>query len=277
LVTLTDQQYKYIDEAVQWPPRQILIGRRIARTFGPLGEGKLTVEWNKISEVGAAQMFRSQKVTLNEDIIDNTVGSLDVPALARGFRIPRRSLEASRTYGTPLDVATAKSASYQVSILEDTLVLKGSGGIDGLYDSAGNDYSTTKHWSTATNIMASINGAIALLKADKIFPPYNLVVNDARFDELFEFITNTSEFYYDAVQRRIGGQIFQTPVLDSATGMLLATPDAGFFDLPLGVDVHAEVEELPLDQFKDLYGVVWEAITPRIREANAICKLSDIA
>jgi uncharacterized linocin/CFP29 family protein len=277
LVTLTDQQYKYIDEAVQWPPRQILIGRRVARTFGPLGEGKLTVEWNKISEVGAAQMFRSQKVTLNEDIIDNTVGSLDVPALARGFRIPRRSLEASRTYGTPLDVATAKSASYQVSILEDTLVLKGSGGIDGLYDSAGNDYSTTKHWSTATNIMASINGAIALLKADKIFPPYNLVVNDARFDELFEFITNTSEFYYDAVQRRIGGQIFQTPVLDSATGMLLATPDAGFFDLPLGVDVHAEVEELPLDQFKDLYGVVWEAITPRIREANAICKLSDIA
>ena len=277
MVTLTDQQYKYIDEAVQWPPRQILIGRRIARTFGPLGEGKLTVEWNKISEVGAAQMFRSQKVTLNEDIIDNTVGSLDVPALARGFRIPRRSLEASRTYGTPLDVATAKSASYQVSILEDTLVLKGSGGIDGLYDSAGNDYSTTKHWSTATNIMASINGAIALLKADKIFPPYNLVVNDARFDELFEFITNTSEFYYDAVQRRIGGQIFQTPVLDSATGMLLATPDAGFFDLPLGVDVHAEVEELPLDQFKDLYGVVWEAITPRIREANAICKLSDIA
>jgi uncharacterized linocin/CFP29 family protein len=277
LVTLTDQQYKYIDEAVQWPPRQILIGRRVARTFGPLGEGKLTVEWNKISEVGAAQMFRSQKVTLNEDIIDNTVGSLDVPALARGFRIPRRSLEASRTYGTPLDVATAKSASYQVSILEDTLVLKGSGGIDGLYDSAGNDYSTTKHWSTATNIMASINGAIALLKADKIFPPYNLVVNDARFDELFEFITNTSEFYFDAVQRRIGGQIFQTPVLDSATGMLLATPDAGFFDLPLGVDVHAEVEELPLDQFKDLYGVVWEAITPRIREANAICKLSDIA
>jgi len=277
LVTLTDQQYKYIDEAVQWPPRQILIGRRLARTFGPLGEGKLTVEWNKISEVGAAQMFRSQKVTLNEDIIDNTVGSLDVPALARGFRIPRRSIEASRTYGTPLDVATARSASYQVSILEDTLVLKGSGGIDGLYDSAGNDYSTTKHWSTATNIMASINGAIALLKADKIFPPYNLVVNDARFDELFEFITSTSQFYYDAVQRRIGGQIFQTPVLDSATGMLLATPDAGFFDLPLGIDVHAEVEELPLDQFKDLYGVVWEAITPRIREANAICKLSDIA
>ena len=276
MVTLTDQQYKYIDEAVQWPPRQILIGRRVARTFGPLGEGKLTVEWNKISEVGAAQMFRSQKVTLNEDIIDNTVGSLDVPALARGFRIPRRSLEASRTYGTPLDVATAKSASYQVSILEDTLVLKGSGGIDGLYDSAGNDYSTTKHWSTATNIMTSINGAIALLKADKIFPPYNLVVNDSRFDELFEFITNTSEFYYDAVQRRIGGQIFQTPVLDSATGMLLATPDAGFFDLPLGVDVHAEVEELPLDQFKDLYGVVWEAITPRIRETNAICTLTSI-
>jgi len=276
LVTLTEQQHKYIDEAVAWPPRQILIGRRVARTFGPLGEGKLTVEWTKIAEVGVAQMFRSEKVTLSEDIIDNTVGSLDVPAIARGFRIPRRSLEASRTWGTPLDVATAKSASYQVSLLEDTLILKGSGGLNGLYDSAGNDYSTAKDWGTATNIMPSINGAIALMKADKIFPPYNLVVSDTQFDELFEFITNTSEFYYDAVQRRIGGQIFQTPVLTGGTAMLLAQPDAGFFDLPLGVDIHAEVEELPLNEFKDLYGIVWEAITPRIREANAICKLSSI-
>lgn len=276
MVTLTEQQYKAIDEAVGWPPRQMLIGRRVARTFGPLGEGKLTVEWNKISDVGAAQMFRSQKVTLTEDIIDNTVGSLDIPVIARGFRIPRRSLEASRTYGTPLDVAAAKSASYRVSLLEDTLVLKGSGGIDGLYDSAGNDYSTSKDWTTATNIMASIAGAIALLQADKIFPPYNLVVNDAQYNELFEFVGTTSEYYYTKVQQRIGGQIFQTPVLTAGTGMLLAHPDAGFFDLPYGVDIHAEEEELPLDQFKDLYGAVWEAITPRIREANAVCKLSTI-
>ena len=49
-----------------------------------------------------------------------------------------------------------------------------------------------------------------------------------------------------------------------------------FHLLPLGVDIHAKVEELPLNEFKDLYGVVWEAITPRIREANAICKLSAI-
>ena len=277
MVTLTEQQYKYIDEAVYWAPRQILIGRRVARTFGPLGEGKLTVEWNKISEVGAAQMFRSQKVTLSEDIIDNTVGSLDIPALARGFRIPRRSVEASRTYGTPLDVAVAKSASYMVSLLEDTLVLKGSGGIDGLYDSAANDYSSAAHWSTPANILTSITGAIALLKADNIFPPYNLVVNTTDFEQLFQLVGTSNEFYYDVVKRRIGGEIFQTPALASPTAMLLALPDAGFFDLPLGVDIHAEVEELPLDQFKDLYGVVWEAITPRIREAKAICKLSDIA
>ena len=277
MVSLTEQQYKYIDEAVAWPPAQMLVGRRVARTFGPLGEGKLTVEWNKIAHVGEAQLFRTQKVTLSEDTIDVTVGSLDIPALARGFRIPRRSLEASRTYGTPLDVAAAKSASYMVSVLEDTLILKGAEGINGLYDSATNDYSTTKHWSTPAYISDSINGAIALLKEDKIFPPYNLVVNDARFDELFQFVGTTSEYYYDVVQRRIGGQVLQTPVLGAATAMLLAQPDAGYFDLPLGVDIHAEVEELPLNEFRDTYGVVWEAITPRIRETNAICKLSDIA
>jgi uncharacterized linocin/CFP29 family protein len=106
--------------------------------------------------------------------------------------------------------------------------------------------------------------------------PYNLVVNPTQHGQLFSLVANTSEFYHDVVQRRIGGQIFQTPALTAGTGMLLASPDAGFFDLPLGVDIHAEVEELPLNEFKDLYGVVWDAITPRIREANAITKLSAI-
>ena len=275
MVTLTEQQYKAIDDAVYWAPRQLLIGRRLARIFGPLGEGKLTVEWNKISEVGAAQMFRSDKVTLSEDIIDRTVGSLDIPALARGFRIPRRSLEASRTYGTPLDVATARSASYAVSVLEDTLIVKGSGGINGLYDSAGNT-NAGDDWATATNIPINIGEAITLLKADNIFPPYNLVLASEQYEYLFTTVGTTAEYYFDMIKRRIGGDIFESSVLTTGTGMMLAMPDAGFFDLPQGVDIHAELEELPLNEFKDLYGVVWGSITPRIREANAICTLTGL-
>jgi len=276
LVTLTEQQYKYIDEAVYWPPRQVLIGRQLARTFGPLGEGKLTVEYNKISEVGAAQMFRNAAVTLPEDVIDNTVASLDIPALARGFRIPRRSLEASRTFGTPLDIATAKSASYQVALLEDTLILKGSGGINGLYDSAGNTEEGST-WGTATNILIDVKDAMEELATDNIFPPFNLVLNPTQHLQTYALVGTTATLYRDLVRDLIGGQIFQSPAIAAGTAMLLAPPDAGFFDLPLGVDIHAEVEELPLDQFKDLYGVVWEAITPRVRDANAICTITGIS
>ena len=276
MVTLTEQQYKYIDEAVYWPPRQVLIGRQLARTFGPLGEGKLTVEYNKISEVGAAQMFRNAAVTLPEDVIDNTVASLDIPALARGFRIPRRSLEASRTFGTPLDIATAKSASYQVALLEDTLILKGSGGINGLYDSAGNTEEGST-WGTATNILIDVKDAMEELATDNIFPPFNLVLNPTQHLQTYALVGTTATLYRDLVRDLIGGQIFQSPAIAAGTAMLLAPPDAGFFDLPLGVDIHAEVEELPLDQFKDLYGVVWEAITPRVRDANAICTITGIS
>jgi uncharacterized linocin/CFP29 family protein len=275
MVTLTEQEYKYVDQVVRRAPLQVLVGRRLAHTLGPLGEGKLTIDAYKIAEVGPAQLFRGERITLSEDIIDKTLASLDIPGIARGFRIPRRSLEASRSSGTPLDVATAASASYQVTILEDTLVLKGASGINGLYDGAGNTTGGAD-WNTATNIPLSINAAIAELKADKIFPPYNLVVNDAQYDQLFQFIGTTSDYYYDAVQRRIGGQIFGTPVLAAATGMLLAVADAGFFDLPYGIDIHAELEELPLNEFKDLYGVVWESIVPRIHDANAICTLTTI-
>lgn len=253
----------------------MLIGRRVANTFGPLGEGVLTVEWNKISEVGEAQLFRSQKITLSEDVIDRTVGSLDMPALARGFRIPRRTLEAARRIGTQIDVVTARSASYMVSLLEDTLVLKGTDGINGLYDGAGNT-KTGDDWATATNIPVNISEAILEMKADNMFPPYNLVLSPESYEYLFALVGNTSDYYYDLVKRRIGGDIFETPVLTDGTGMLLEQPGAGFFDLPLGVDIHAEVEELPLNEFKDLYGVVWGAITPRIREANAICTLTGL-
>ena len=276
MVTLTEQQYKYLDEAVYWPPRQVLIGRQVARTFGPLGEGKLTVEWSKIAEIGPAKMFKGGKVTLEEDIVDLTVGSLDVPALARGFRIPRRSLEASRTYGTPLDVATAKAASYQVALLEDTLVLKGSGGINGLYDSATNTEAGSS-WVTATAILVDVKDAMDELATDNIFPPFNLVLNPAQYLQTYVLVAGTAVFYRDLARELIGGEIFQSPAIAAGTAMLLAPPDAGFFDLPLGIDIHAEVEELPLNEFKDLYGVVWEAITPRIRDGNAICTITGIA
>jgi uncharacterized linocin/CFP29 family protein len=245
------------------------------RTFGPLGEGKLTVEWGKIAEVGAAQLFRAAKITLEEDIVDTTVSSLDIPALAKGFRIPRRILEASRTFGTPLDVATAKSASYEVSLLEDTLVLNTSGGFSGLYASAGNTVGGGD-WGTATNILTNCNSAVGELTTDKIFPPYNLVLHPDQYVQTLAVVSGTATTYRELVQKIIGGEVYQSPTLTAGTGMMTAPPDAGFFDLVLGVDVHAEVEELPLDQFKDLYGVVWEAVVPRIHQANAICTLTGI-
>jgi uncharacterized linocin/CFP29 family protein len=227
-------------------------------------------------------MFRSGKITLSEDLVDITVPSLDIPALARGFRIPRRSLEASRTYGTPLDVAVAKSASYQVALLEDTLVLKGSGGILGLYDGATNTeagstwaYHATNH--TEANILIDIKDAMEELATDNIFPPFNLVLNPAQYLQTYVLVAGTAVFYRDLARDLIGGEIFQSPAIAAGTAMLLAPPDAGFFDLPLGIDIHAEVEELPLNEFKDLYGVVWEAITPRIRDGNAICTITGIA
>jgi uncharacterized linocin/CFP29 family protein len=275
LVTLTEQEYKYLDEAVKDPPRQILVGRRIATTTGPLGEGVLTVQWNKISEVGAAELFLGQKMTLSEDVIDRTSPSLDMPALARGFRIPRRTIEAARRMGTPIDVITARSASYRVSLLEDELVIKGKEGINGLYDGAGNT-DTGADWATPTNIPLAIEKGIAKLREDNIYGPYNLVCAEEQWGYLYALVGNTADYYYDLIKRRIGGDIYPSGFLTTGTVMLTAMPSAGFFDLPLGVEIHAEVEELPLNEFKDLYGVVWEAITPRIRESNAICTLTSL-
>lgn len=279
---VTPEQYKYIDEAVKIAARQAMVGRRLLPVYGPLGFGKDAVTYDKLTEVSNAQINLAWKVAFSEDIVNLTRTTLPVPVLSKAFRINRRSLEASRTVGTPLDVATAKSAAYKVALLEDQLIILGYAAdgsnydIKGLYNAANNDYSSAADWGTASNIVTSINGAINLLINDNIYPPYNLVLNPTQWSEAGVLISNTGISYRQWIRETIGGEIFVTPTITAGTGMMLAAGDRGFFDLAVGVDLTTELEQLDLSKGRDLFGLVYECVVPRIWETNAICKLSSI-
>lgn len=278
---LTEQQYKHIDEVIRETAKQILIARKLAPIYGPLGFGKEAVSFDVLTEVGAGKIDLAWGAGFSEDIPNITRTNLPIPVLHKEFRINRRHLEASRTYGEPLDVSSIRSATYKVGVKEDELLLKGydvdgdgTYEIKGFYEAAGNDYSTSSDWGTASNILPSINGAVDLLQADSIYPPYNLVCNPTQFNELFVLVSGTAEFYADVVKRRIGGEIYQSPAVAAGTAMLLAAPNSGFFDIAIGVDMTHE--EAILEKSKDLWGIVYECLVPRVWETNAICKLSNI-
>jgi len=282
-MSLSQEQYEYIDKQIVATARQLLIGRKLyPRPFGPLGFGKQVVTYDVLSEVKKGRIDLMWGAGFSADIIGRTRTKLGIPVLHSEFRINRRDLEASRTEGLPLDMSTVDSAIYGVARKEDDLLLQGwsadgsSYDIVGLYQGAGNDYNTSSVWSTAANILPSINGAIDLLSADGIYPPFNLVVDPLNYNELFQLIANTSEWYFNKVKERIGGDISQSPAMTHGKGMILAVPNPAFFDFALGQDMIDESEELPLTEGKDLFGVVYECLVPRIKQPNAICKLSAI-
>lgn len=280
---VTPEQYTAIDGAVKTAARQSIVGRRLIPVTGPFGFGKEAVTFDKLTEVSAAQLTYAWKVNANEDAPNLARTTVPLPVLIKDFRINRRSLEASRTANTPLDLQGAKSAAYKVSVLEDDLLLKGYAAdgsnydVTGMYTGAGNTYSTNKDFGTATNIPAAVNGAMALLMADNIRKPYNLVLNSVQYNEANEMISGGGGMtYLDWIEKTIGGVVVDSNSVTAGTGLMMAAGDRGFFDAAIGVDLTTEVEELSLREGRDLFGVVYETIVPRIWESNALCQLTQI-
>lgn len=278
---ITDEQYKYIDEAVKISARQAMIGRRLMPIYGPLGFGKEAIAHDVLTEVADAQIDTAWRVDASEDIINLSRTTLPVAVIKKGFRINRRSLAASRTAGTPLDTATAKSAAYKVAKKEDELILDGYAAdgstydIKGLYQKAGNSTAGSSFGTSGQGI-DSANAAMALLLADNIYPPYNMVLHPTQYMEAHNELSGTATLEVDVIRRMIGGEVFVTPSQTDGTGMVLAAGDRGFFDLAVGVDITTEVETTPLVHGRDLYGVVYECVVPRVWETNAICKMTTI-
>jgi len=287
---LTVEQKEKLDTAVTGVIDKRIVGRRlIALSDGsPLGFGTQSIKNYILEDMGDAIL--SMKLTENQDAIGYTSTTLDIPIIHKEFEIDRRDLASSRKTGQPLDTTNAVRAAVKVANLEDELIIEGSGAFDGLYDSAGNDYSTTKDFGTAGNAIVAVKGAMALLLADKIYPPYNLTLNEEQYSEILAPRAATSDVSeLDIVRQMINGgagdgtagsvgtgagNIYVTPTMTAATGLLCATPDTAYADLVVAQDVVTETEIL--EKSKNLFGRIFEALVPRIKQDVAFCKLSDI-
>ena len=271
--------YRKIKEEVVITARKQNIARKIIPTRGPIGGiGIQQFSYDVLSEVSDAVLtwnFESE----SEDIVNFTRTNVNIPILHKEFQINRRDLESSRQFGTPLNTIAANSAAYKVTNLENELVILGysSDGtnydINGLYNAAGNSV-TGSDFGTAGNALSTVADAMAALMDDNIYPPYNLVLHPTQYAELQASIYTGGVSEFDKVKAMIGGDIFVTPFITAGTGMLLARPEARFFELVIAKDLTVETEVLP--KTKNLWGIVYEAVVPVVYDSNAICKLTSI-
>ena len=277
---------KYFDKEMIKPLQQRFVGRKLVPKNTELSGKGIGME-----SVDVWTLLRMADATISlglptgyGDTADVTSATLDIPILAEPFVLPRRMYESYKMAGIGIEAALAIEAAYRVQLQEEALILNGwapdgaTYTIQGLYQAAGNAETTADDFGTYGNAVNKIALAKALLETDSVFGPFNLVLNPTQENELLGSYSTTGASEWDQVMKMLkGGEIFSSPTQTAATGMLMATPDKTYFDLVIPQDYKNQLNEDPkLGDMSPLYGMVYEAMAPRIKQPNAICTLTNI-
>jgi len=278
---------KYIDSKLVEPLRRVLVGPKVVSFTRPAGFGVSAVEWHKITDMADGEVafaFGSG----NEDDILATATTQKIPVYYKDFKMDRRAYEAYRAKGVDIDTSIAQSAAFVAAKVQDTAILDGVSrdgtnyDIDGLYQGAGNDFNTAKDFGTAGNATDAVAGALDKLQEDDVpvDVPMNLILARTQYFELLASRNSDGVREYPEVEEMLnGGKIIPTNVLSSGTGMILPAPPAldPYVDFFLAQNWKTEVG-FPAEHPNtgDLVGRVYSAGILRIKQSNAICKLSNI-
>jgi uncharacterized linocin/CFP29 family protein len=273
-------------------PSMIDIARRefVARKlFGSaiqyVPEGTQTYSFDALTEVSNARIDPKYPGAENLDLTAATRTSVNIPTLHKETVIPKADLDSSRMTGAPLDTSVIDSMTYKVGLLEDTMLLIGTTtvngyAINGLYNEAvatGNVDSTNYDWNTDAHIVTSINAAITLLKADHIFGPYDLTIGAEAAGYLSKFVSTGPATYGEWVQKRIGGQIYETEAMAPGTALLSKSNNVGAYKYVIAEDLRVKTEMQSVREGEGLFAKVYVRGLPVIYNSNALCAITDIS
>ena len=279
MATLTTEQYRQVKTEVVVAARRANVARKLMAVRGPMGLGVQQYSYDTLTELSEAlkSYIFEDRDTDNPNL---TRTNVDIPILQKSFELQRRDVESSKRFGTQLNTAAATSAAYRVAYAENELALIGwakdgsTYDIDGLYEAAGNTYGGSD-FGTAGNALDAVAGGMGVLLADNIAPPYNLVLHPTQYSELAASVLSNGDREITHVKEMLGGgDIFTTPYITAGTGMMLAMPEARFFELIVAQDLTVETETLP--KTKNIFGRVFEAVAPVVYDSNAISTLTGI-
>jgi uncharacterized linocin/CFP29 family protein len=280
---------KEIDTKLIDPLRNVLKGRKLVAVTPEKGFGITSVDWGKITDVSDGLVSYGFSDG-NVDAIHVALTNSKVPVYWKDFKVDRRVYEGWRVRGIDVDAASAIAAGYKAAKAEDAAIVMGvtndgtNYDINGLYQGAGNDYSTSADFGTAGNATAALAGAYNLMDADGIpvdSLAFNMALSSVQYQQLLASrFTNGQRELPDILDMLNGGSVFSVgTVLTAGTGMVLPNPAVGepYVDFYLTSDFKTEhgVDAKHPDT-GDLNGRVYSAGILRIKQDVAICKLSVI-
>ncbi len=279
---------KDMDTKLVDPLRNVLKGRKLVYVTPAKGFGITSVDWGKVTDVSDGLVsygFRDGNV----DKIEVALTNSKVPVYWKDYLVDRRIYESWQTKNIDVDAASALSAAYKAAKAEDTAIIMGvtndgtNYDINGLYQGAGNDYSTTQDFATFGKATTALAGAYELMDDDGIpvdSLPFNMCLASTQYQQLMSVRNaNGLREKQDILDMLNGGGIFSSNALTAGTGFVAPTAAVGepYVDFYLTSDFRTEhgVDSKHPDT-GDLNGRVYSAGILRIKQANAICKLSSI-
>lgn len=278
----TDIDKKLID-----PLRRVLIGRQLVHVTPPAGFGVTAVNWSKITEMSAGMVSYTFNGD-NSDTLNATPTNQKVPVYWKDFDIDRRMYEGYKMNGIAIDTSAAISAAFVAAKVEDTAIIQGIANdgsnydINGLYQGAGSDYSTSKDFGTFGLATDAIAGAMSLYDIADIPTniPFNLTLASTQMNELrASRSTNGVKEMPDIKEMLNGGVIRGSNAMTAGTGMLTPAASVGepYVDFYLTKDWGNELG-MPSEHpdTGDINGRVYSAGILRIKHSVALCKLSNI-
>lgn len=292
--TLSEEEYQEIQKELV---RAVRPKQKARIHFGdwytePKGIGVQEYGYDTLSEMSAAELTYNFKDP-DFDILNIVRSTIKVPILERAGMIMRRDLDSARRQGRALDTMTIEEAGFRVNVLENTLIYQGwsrDGGstysINGFYQGAGSDFSTTADYGTAGKAIIATSGAIALSEAQNIEGPYKNILNGVQFAQLNSSVLSSGVREKEIVRDLLNddeddlpsegapfkGILTKASQIAAGTGLLVGNNPNGA-RIIVAADMQTEDWAMPPTGTKVM---VWEALVPLIYNSYTFTKMSVI-
>lgn len=263
---LAHLQTAAVDEA-----SRLLVGRRLLPLYGPLHPGTIWVRRHQFQGHPEGHIAAFEQNRDPQPLHGDWSTYTRIPVLFRDFAIDTRELLAFRDAGNPLDPSMAARAGHAVADAEDTLIFYGDAelGIQGLVNVEGNLRVAPSNWEEGGAAYIDAVRAIEQLLNGGHHGPYGMACAFDRYHTLIR-VHQSGLTALDQVSRVMQAGVY--PSLALEPGMVVIV-QGGLLRADLAVVQDLSVAYLDSDGSQHLFRV-WEAVIPRIKQANSIVVLA---
>lgn len=286
-----------MDTIIHPPLKQINKARKIVNVVPGEGIGELSIDWVELEPMGDA-MIAYNFSTGAEDTVDFTLQNSKIPLIWKDFSMDRRLYEAMRRKKTNIDASAALEAAYTVSSAEEMMILRGitrNGTTfekEGLYEGAGQDYSTVKPIGVYGGIQDAVTDVFEMMD-DSDVPTdslrWNLTMSPNIYNKVNKNRSSNDNKEMKELLELLGtpnnpGNVYKSNTIPSAgtagSALLTPTTDTGsqYFDYYLSAEIQTELgQDGKHPRTGPISGRIFQSGVLRIRKNAVIGKMTALS